>query len=115
MDRDAGRLQTTRKCIRGQHTPRHIQGDNEIAVELVSTLRNLLGPHHRPEGEPEQCWNRDYVLQPAWLDDPETLAAIAYGLDGLAGLSRERVGHEMLKLLRGNPAKAYFYGDDVIA
>jgi hypothetical protein len=56
-------------------TPHVREGDNQLAVELVATLRNLLGPHHRPEGEPDQCWNRDYVLRPEWLADPETLAA----------------------------------------
>ena len=39
--------------------------------------------------------------------DPEALAAIAAGLDGLDRLSRERVGHEMRKLLAApDPAPA---------
>jgi len=37
---------------------------------------------------------------PAQGFDPDALAAIAENLDGLAGLSRERVGAEMLKLLQ---------------
>jgi hypothetical protein len=48
-------------------------GENQIEVELVSTLRNLLGPHHRPLGEPDQCWGTDYTLYPNWLKDEETL------------------------------------------
>ena len=31
-------------------------GKNELALELVGTLRNLLGPHHRPAGDPDSCW-----------------------------------------------------------
>ncbi|MFC1717713.1 glycosyl hydrolase [Candidatus Poribacteria bacterium] len=46
-------------------------GENKIAVELISTLRNLLGPHHRPQGEPDQCWGTDYTLYPNWLKDEE--------------------------------------------
>ena len=46
-------------------------GENKIEVELISTLRNLLGPHHRPEGEPDQCWGTDFTLYPNWLKDEE--------------------------------------------
>jgi hypothetical protein len=51
------------------------EGENEIEVELVSTLRNLLGPHHRPAGEPDQCWGTDYTLYPEWLEDETLLRA----------------------------------------
>jgi hypothetical protein len=65
-------------------------GDNQIEVELVGTLRNLLGPHHRPVGEDWQCWGTDYTLYPHWLDDEGTLAErwtndyifLNYGLKG---------------------------------
>jgi hypothetical protein len=50
-------------------------GANEIAVTLTSTLRNLLGPHHRPQGEPDQCWERDYACAPEWRADEATLDA----------------------------------------
>ena len=50
-------------------------GKNQIEVELISTLRNLLGPHHRPSGEPDSCWGTDYTLQPGWLKNKEELAA----------------------------------------
>jgi hypothetical protein len=56
-------------------TERLRDGENEIAVTLVGTLRNLLGPHHRPEGEPDQCWTQDYILDPDWLDDEAHLQA----------------------------------------
>ena len=48
-------------------------GSNKIQVELISTLRNLLGPHHRPEGESDQCWGTDYTLYPNWLKNEEEL------------------------------------------
>lgn len=52
------------------------EGDNEIEIEFVSTLRNLLGPHHRPSGEPDRCWGEpDFALRPEWLERPEELEA----------------------------------------
>ncbi|MBN1640783.1 MAG: hypothetical protein JXA09_06085 [Anaerolineae bacterium] len=50
-------------------------GANEIAVTLTSTLRNLLGPHHRSQGEPDQCWTADYVCAPEWRQDQALLDA----------------------------------------
>jgi len=54
------------------------RGENEIEIELVSTLRNLLGPHHLSGGDltwtgPEQFrdksrWTRDYILVPLGFD-----------------------------------------------
>jgi len=43
-----------------------VEGDNRIDIELASGLRNLLGPHHRSQGEPNNCWRT------AWNrnDDP---------------------------------------------
>jgi len=53
-------------------------GENVIAIELVGTLRNLLGPHHLTGGDlgwtgPEQFrdytrWTDDYVLVPFGFD-----------------------------------------------
>jgi hypothetical protein len=34
-------------------------GENKIEIELINTLRNLLGPYHRPKGELNNCWG-DY-------------------------------------------------------
>ncbi|MGD8237127.1 MAG: glycosyl hydrolase [Armatimonadota bacterium] len=57
-------------------------GDDEIEVELVSSLRNLLGPHHRSTGEPTHTWGTAFDFPPdrgrpehpeeleaAWTDD----------------------------------------------
>ncbi len=41
-------------------TPLLTAGKTRIEIELFSTLRNLLGPHHRQAGEPDQCWTIDY-------------------------------------------------------
>jgi hypothetical protein len=53
-------------------------GVNRIEIELVNTLRNLLGPHHRAGGDPEGVgpaefrlnahWTNDYVLVPFGMD-----------------------------------------------
>ena len=37
-------------------TAQVLEGRNLLEVTLTNTLRNLLGPHHRPEGEPDNCW-----------------------------------------------------------
>ncbi len=34
-------------------------GENRIEIDVVNTLRNLLGPHHRPSGEPDFTWGHD--------------------------------------------------------
>ena len=34
-------------------------GENLFELELVNTLRNMLGPHHRPEGEPTVCFGQN--------------------------------------------------------
>jgi hypothetical protein len=53
-------------------------GENEIEIELVGTLRNLLGPHHLNGGDlvwtgPDQFrdkerWTDDYILVPFGFD-----------------------------------------------
>ncbi|MDH7571217.1 MAG: hypothetical protein QHJ73_16695, partial [Armatimonadota bacterium] len=40
------------------------EGENRIAVELVSSLRNLLGPHHRSTGEPSHTWADAFEFPP---------------------------------------------------
>jgi hypothetical protein len=50
------------------------EGDNTIEIELVGTLRNLLGPHHLAGGDPNRTnpeqfrdqahWTEDYILTP---------------------------------------------------
>ena len=39
-------------------------GDNEVEIELVGSLRNLLGPHHRSNGEPDNCWRTAFDYDP---------------------------------------------------
>jgi len=56
---------------------RHVSdGDNEIAIEFVSSLRNLLGPHHRSTGEPSHTWGTAFDFPPdrgrrSYPEDPE--------------------------------------------
>ncbi len=53
------------------------EGANEVEIELVTSLRNLLGPHHRPEGEPyrpgRESWSGNRAAKD-WYerrDDPD--------------------------------------------
>ncbi len=39
------------------------EGENRIEIEFAGTLRNLLGPHHRDSGEPDDVWST------AWNDN----------------------------------------------
>lgn len=53
-------------------------GDNTLEIELVGTLRNLLGPHHLAGGDPNRTnpeefrdrahWTEDYILTPFGWD-----------------------------------------------
>jgi len=71
-------------------------GRNRIEIELVSTLRNLLGPHHRSTGEPDNCWRTafDYAVdregvqhaeerEATWTDD---YFFVHFGVRGLIRL-----------------------------
>jgi len=40
-------------------------GDNAVEIELVTSLRNLLGPHHRPDGEVDETWQVHYSARHA--------------------------------------------------
>jgi hypothetical protein len=52
--RRAGRIAwTPRRLAIGEYLQ---PGPNELQIELVSSLRNLMGPLHRPQGEPRECW-----------------------------------------------------------
>jgi len=75
-------------------TPHVTDGENEIEVELVGTLRNLLGPHHRSTGEPDHCWRTAFNYNPhperlehaeeretAWTDD---YFVVHFGIRGRA-------------------------------
>ncbi|MFW6146628.1 MAG: glycosyl hydrolase [Planctomycetota bacterium] len=69
-------------------------GDNTIEIELVSSLRNLLGPHHRSTGEADSTWHTSFAdtrptvgrIRPedgVWTDD---YCCIPFGLRGRAAV-----------------------------
>lgn len=43
------------------------QGENTIEIELTNSLRNLLGPYHRPKGEFGECWPGYGMPNLPWL------------------------------------------------
>lgn len=58
------------------------EGDNTVEIQLVGSLRNLLGPHHRDSGEPSHTWHVAFTSppdhnrrqhpedpEPAWTED----------------------------------------------
>ncbi len=53
-------------------------GRNVLTVELTNTLRNYLGPWHRPKGEYGECWGGYELPNLCWLGavDEETGAPI---------------------------------------
>jgi hypothetical protein len=55
-------------------------GENVIEVELVSTLRNLLGPHHRVGGDGAWTTPRDFRDKSRWTDDT---ILVPFGFDGV--------------------------------
>lgn len=88
-------------------------------IDPLGGLPDLQARHVRFVGDPVQRIREDYlrILRffrfTAWYGDPalgldaEALAACAAGIEGLADLSRERVGAEMRKLLAApDPAPA---------
>ena len=88
-------------------------------VDPLGGLPDLRARHIRFVGDPEGRIREDYlrILRffrfTAWYGDPalgmdaEGLAACAAGIDGLPGLSRERIGSEIRKLLSApDPAPA---------
>lgn len=44
-----------------------VPGDNEIAIRLTNTLRNLLGPYHRTVGEIGEVWGDYSTPNKPWL------------------------------------------------
>ncbi len=58
-------------------------GSNRIEIELVNSLRNLLGPHHHPGGDhawttpgefmPASGWVDDYILAPFGFERAEII------------------------------------------
>jgi hypothetical protein len=45
-------------------------GENEIVIQMLSGNRNLLGPHHKPEGESYSVGPDSFSNKRGWTDDP---------------------------------------------
>lgn len=45
-------------------------GENEIVIQMLSGNRNLLGPHHKPEGESYAVGPDTFSDKLGWSDDP---------------------------------------------
>ncbi|MCA0929704.1 CCA tRNA nucleotidyltransferase [Ruegeria profundi] len=103
VEEDAARRDFTMNAI-------YAQPDGRI-LDPLNGLPDLQARRVRFIGTAENRIREDYLRSlryfrfHAWYGDaeagfdPDALAAIAANLDGLAGLSRERVGAELLKLL----------------
>ncbi len=59
--------------------PFAVEGKNKLAIELVSTDRNLFGPHHHPEGELYQVGPLSFSDITGWTDD---YCLICFGIHG---------------------------------
>ncbi len=48
-------------------------GENELEIEFIGTLRNLLGAHHRSAGEPDNMWHTAFAPggDPKMREHPE--------------------------------------------
>ena len=55
-------------------------GENEIVLELVNTLRNLLGPHHLSGGEMDYTGPDAYSNPRLWTDD---MILVPFGFDAV--------------------------------
>lgn len=77
---DCGTLRSAPYCVDVSHALK--EGKNVLTLELVNTLRNLLGPYHRPFGEIGTTFGGGYKFPnaawaggtPGWYDDrvPDT-------------------------------------------
>jgi hypothetical protein len=61
-------------------------GENEIEIELVSTLRNLLGPHHLQGGDLSWTGPGQFYDKRRWTDD---YILVPFGFDGVKLVSFE--------------------------
>ena len=99
-------------------------------VDPLGGLPDLIARRVRFVGDPEQRIREDYLRilrffrfhavygDPAQGIDPEGLAACAALADGIEGLSRERVGSEMRKLLAAHdpaPALASMHATGILS
>ncbi len=107
----------------------YVKSDGQV-LDPLGGLDDLWARQVRFIQDPGQRIREDYLRSlrffrfHAWYGDPsrgldaEALAAIASHLDGLEGLSRERVGSEIVKLLSANdpaPAVAAMRSTGVLA
>ena len=54
-------------------------GENVVEIELVGTLRNLLGPHHLDGGDLAWTSRKEFRRKDRWTDD---YILVPFGLDG---------------------------------
>lgn len=112
LEEDAARRDFTMNAL-------YADGGGRVLDPTGEGLADLSARHLRFIGAPEDRIHEDYLrilrffrfhawyADPSAGLDPEGLAACAAGVDGLARLSRERVGAEMKKLLSApDPAPA---------
>jgi len=55
-------------------------GENVVEIELVGTLRNLLGPHHRAGGDLAWTGPNDFRDKSRWTDD---YTLVPFGFEGV--------------------------------
>ena len=55
------------------------KGKNEIEIQLINSLRNLLGPHHHAAGELYSVWPDSFTDELNWTD---TYNFVPFGLKG---------------------------------
>jgi hypothetical protein len=55
------------------------EGENVVEIELVGTLRNLLGPHHLSGGDLDWTGPKEFRNKNRWTDD---YILVPFGLDG---------------------------------
>jgi hypothetical protein len=55
------------------------EGENVIEIELVGTLRNLLGPHHLNGGDLDWTGPKEFRDKNRWTDD---YILVPFGFDG---------------------------------
>lgn len=112
IEEDAARRDFTMNAL-------YARADGQVLDPLGAGLADLSARHVRFVGHPEDRIREDYLRilrffrftawygDPAEGPDPEGLDACARHADGIAGLSRERLGAEMRKMLAApDPAPA---------
>jgi len=68
-------------------------GENVIEIELVGTLRNLLGPHHLTGGDLDWTGPGEFRDKSRWTDDT---ILVPFGFDGVTLVKFEPVARSTL-------------------